>query len=130
MPVIAIYGGCVQEVFGPAGFLSLPRSCSLHVATTHSMQGMGGDLDQANESFAMLKIVPDPPQSPHNIPASLEDILVQTSEYLVCALTTANQSVLQHTTPNGQVLTLATMHEIEAARLLVEAALSQVQVRH
>ncbi|CAG8865698.1 hypothetical protein PS627_01617 [Pseudomonas fluorescens] len=78
----------------------------------------------------MLKIVPDPPQSPHNIPASLEDILVQTSEYLVCALTTANQSVLQHTTPNGQVLTLATMHEIEAARLLVEAALSQVQVRH
>jgi hypothetical protein len=45
-------------------------------------------------------------------------------------LSTANQSVLEHTTPNGQVLTLTTMHEIEAARLLVEAALSQVQQKH
>lgn len=77
----------------------------------------------------MLKIVPDPPQSPQKIPASLEEILVQTSEYLVCALSTANQSVLEHTTPNGQVLTLTTMHEIEAARLLVEAALSHVQLK-
>ena len=77
----------------------------------------------------MLKIVPDPPQSPQKIPGSLEEILVQTSEYLVCALSTANQSVLEHTTPNGQVLTLTTMHEIEAARLLVEAVLSHVQLK-
>ncbi|HKS12567.1 MAG TPA: hypothetical protein VJS90_05960 [Pseudomonas sp.] len=78
----------------------------------------------------MLKIVPDPPQSPHKIPTNLEDLLVQTSEYLVCALTTAQQAVLLHPSPGGQVLTLTTMHEIEAARVLVEAALSQVQVRH
>ena len=78
----------------------------------------------------MLKIVPDPPRSPRKIPTNLEDLLVQTSEYLVCALTTAEQAVLLHPAPGGQVLTLATMHEIEAAHVLVEAALSQVQKKH
>lgn len=39
-------------------------------------------------------------------------------------------SVLIHTTPSGQVLTLATMHEIENARSLVEMALSRVQLKH
>ena len=78
----------------------------------------------------MLKIVPDPPL--HATPAnpSLENLLVQTAEYLVCALTIAQQSVLMHTKPSGQVMTLATMHEIESARSLVEVALSRVQSRH
>ncbi|QBF27389.1 hypothetical protein EXN22_17465 [Pseudomonas tructae] len=75
----------------------------------------------------MLKIVPDPPHHPNQ---SLEDLLVQTSEYLICALTIAQQTVLLHRTPPGQVLTLATMHEIEHARALVEVALSKVQSRH
>ena len=75
----------------------------------------------------MLKIVPDPP---HNSNLSLEEILIQTSEYLVCALTIAQQTVLLHPKPTGQVLTLATMHEIENARCLVELALSKAQPRH
>ena len=75
----------------------------------------------------MLKIVPDPPLNPNH---SLEDLLVQTSEYLVRALTIAQQTVLLHPKAPGQVLTLATMHEIEHARVLVEMALSKVQSRH
>ncbi|MBF4206999.1 hypothetical protein [Pseudomonas sp. R32] len=75
----------------------------------------------------MLKIVPDPPHHPNQ---SLEDLLVQTSEYLVCALTIAQQTVLLHPRPPGQVLTLAAMHEIEHARSLVEVALSKVQLKH
>ncbi|WP_095162170.1 hypothetical protein [Pseudomonas sp. Irchel 3F5] len=75
----------------------------------------------------MLKIVPDPPHHPNQ---SLEDLLVQTSEYLVCALTIAQQTVLLHPRPPGQVLTLATMHEIEYARSLIEVALSKVQLKH
>ena len=75
----------------------------------------------------MLKIVPDPP---HHSNHSLEEILVQVSEYLVCALTVAQQTVLLHPNPPGQVLTLATMHEIDNARSLVEVALSKVQMKH
>ncbi|MBA1204442.1 hypothetical protein G7009_22260 [Pseudomonas capeferrum] len=78
----------------------------------------------------MLKIVPDPPLHSKTANHSLEDLLVQTAEYLVCALTIAQQSVLMHTKPTGQVMTLATMHEIESARSLVEIALSRVQSRH
>ncbi|MNH14017.1 hypothetical protein D3C79_736040 [compost metagenome] len=76
----------------------------------------------------MLKIVPDPPLHPHD--HSLEDLLVQVSEYLVCALTVAQQTVLLQPQAPGQVLTLATMHEIDSARSLVELALSKVQLRH
>ncbi|MHC2148773.1 hypothetical protein [Pseudomonas sp. 210_17 TE3656] len=76
----------------------------------------------------MLKIVPDPPLHLHD--HSLEDLLVQISEYLVCALTVAQQTVLLHPQPPGQILTLATMHEIDSARSLVELALSKVQLRH
>ncbi|MHC2148320.1 hypothetical protein [Pseudomonas sp. 210_17 TE3656] len=75
----------------------------------------------------MLKIVPDPPLNPNQ---SLEDILVQISEYLVCAMTVAQQTVLLHSSSPGQVLTLATMREIDHARALVEVALSKVQLRH
>ncbi|MNM59707.1 hypothetical protein D3C81_709660 [compost metagenome] len=75
----------------------------------------------------MLKIVPDPPLNPNQ---SLEDILVQISEYLVCAMTVAQQTVLLHSSSPGQILTLSTMHEIDNARALVEVALSKVQLRH
>ncbi|CRI57136.1 hypothetical protein [Pseudomonas sp. CCOS 191] len=73
----------------------------------------------------MLKIVPDPPLHDKYTTHTLEDLLVQISEYLVCALT-----VLLHAKPPGQVLTLAAMHEIDSARTLVEVALSRVQSRH
>lgn len=75
----------------------------------------------------MLKIVPDPPHNPNQ---SLEDILVQISEYLVCAMTVAQQTVLLHSSSSGQVLTLSTMHEIDNARALVEVALGKVQALH
>ncbi|MHC2147235.1 hypothetical protein [Pseudomonas sp. 210_17 TE3656] len=75
----------------------------------------------------MLKIVPDPPL---HIDQSLEDILVQISEYLVCAMTVAQQTVLLHSSSPGQILTLSTMHEIDNARSLVEVALSRVQSQH
>ena len=75
----------------------------------------------------MLKIVPDPPITSNH---SLEDILVQISEYLVCAMTVAQQTVLLHSSSPGQILTLSTMHEIDNARALVEVALSKVQLRH
>lgn len=75
----------------------------------------------------MLKIVPDPPL---NLNQSLEDILVQISEYLVCAMTVAQQTVTLHSSSSGQILTLSTMHEIDNARALVEVALSKVQMQH
>ncbi|MBF8792068.1 hypothetical protein IRZ70_04565 [Pseudomonas monteilii] len=77
----------------------------------------------------MLKIVPDPPY-PTELAHSLEDILMQTSEYLVCALSIVQQNTLTHQASSAQALTLATMHEIEAARGMVKMALSKVQVRH
>lgn len=41
----------------------------------------------------MLKIVPDPP---HHTPQTLEDILIQLSEYLLCAQTVSQHAVLLH----------------------------------
>jgi hypothetical protein len=78
----------------------------------------------------MLKIVPDPPLKAPDANPSIEALLLQTSEYLVCALTVAQQTVLLNPKPAGQVMTLAAMHEIENAQSLIEMALSRVQSRH
>ncbi|EKT4525083.1 hypothetical protein QEM13_004441, partial [Pseudomonas putida] len=43
----------------------------------------------------MIKILPDPPY-PTELAHSLEDILMLTSEYLVCALSIAQQNTLTH----------------------------------
>ncbi|MNH01907.1 hypothetical protein D3C79_611320 [compost metagenome] len=75
----------------------------------------------------MLKIVPDPPLNPNQ---SLEDILVQISEYLVCAMTVAQQTVLLHSSSPGQILTLSTVYKIGNARALVMPQGSKVQLRH
>jgi len=40
----------------------------------------------------MLKIVPDPPLQATDANPSIEALLLQTSEYLVCALTVAQQT--------------------------------------
>lgn len=75
----------------------------------------------------MLKIVPDPP---HHTPRTLEDILIQLSEYLLCAQTVLQHAVLLHSQAPQQMLSLAAVHEIEHARELVEVALSRVQAVH
>lgn len=77
----------------------------------------------------MLKIVPDPPIPSESL-TTLEEILLQISEYLVCALTVSQHSVQLHAKPPGQVLALAAMHEIERAHALAEMALSRVQAQH
>jgi len=76
----------------------------------------------------MLKIVPDPPHPEHS-PQDLEDTLIQASEYVLCALTVAHQSVLLQPKSPGSIMMLTVMHEMEAARTLVETALAQLQLR-
>lgn len=73
----------------------------------------------------MLKIVPDPP---HHNNHSLEDILIQTSEYLVCAMTVAQNTALLYPDAS-QAMTLTALHEIDRAHELVEMALSKVQAQ-
>lgn len=45
-------------------------------------------------------------------------------------MTVAQQTVLLQSEPAAQVMTMATMHEIESARGMVELALSKVQMQH
>ncbi|MFK0314497.1 hypothetical protein ACIQUF_25110 [Pseudomonas sp. NPDC090233] len=72
----------------------------------------------------MLKIVPDPPHNRH----SLEDTLIQATEYALCAQTVTQQAIaLQPRTP-ASVLMLASMHELETLRVLLESALIQIQM--
>lgn len=75
----------------------------------------------------MLKIVPDPP---NNVHLSVEDILVQASEYLICALAVTQQALHLPARPPHRQLSMAALHEIEHTRSLLEMALSKVQVRH
>ncbi|MCX5507753.1 MULTISPECIES: hypothetical protein [unclassified Pseudomonas] len=72
----------------------------------------------------MLKIVPDPPHNPH----SLEDTLIQATEYALCALTVAHHAVQLKPKSPAAVLMMASMHEMESLRVLLEAALIQVQM--
>ncbi|MDF0731374.1 hypothetical protein P0Y43_11635 [Pseudomonas entomophila] len=72
----------------------------------------------------MLKIVPDPPHHHH----SLEDTLIQASEYALCALTVAHQAILLQPKAPAAILMMASMHEVEALRVLLESALIQVQM--
>ncbi len=72
----------------------------------------------------MLKIVPDPPHKHH----SLEDTLIQATEYALCAQSVAHQAVLLQPKSPASILMLASMHEMEALRVLLESALIQVQM--
>lgn len=71
----------------------------------------------------MLKIVPDPPHT-----YSLEDTLIQATEYALCAQTVAHQAVLLRPKSPASILIMASMHELETLRLLLESALTQVQM--
>ncbi|MBV6289311.1 hypothetical protein [Pseudomonas aegrilactucae] len=75
----------------------------------------------------MLKIVPDPP---HHATHSLEDILIQLSEYLLCAQTVSQQAAALYSRTPQQMLSLTAVHELEHARGLVEMVLSRVQRTH
>lgn len=72
----------------------------------------------------MLKIVPDPPQNHH----SLEDTIIQASEYALCAQTVAHQAIQLLPKSPVSMLMMASMHELEALRVLLESALHQMQV--
>ncbi|WP_313651301.1 hypothetical protein [Pseudomonas soli] len=72
----------------------------------------------------MLKIVPDPP---HNL-LTLEDTLIQATDYALCAETVVQQALLLQPKSPVSILMMASMHEIEALRVLLESALIQLQV--
>ncbi|UVL76819.1 hypothetical protein LOY24_19070 [Pseudomonas putida] len=72
----------------------------------------------------MLKMVPDPPHTLH----SLEDTLIQAAEYAVCALAISQQAMLMQPKSPAAVLMMATTHELESLRSLLESALVQVQM--
>ncbi|MES3709005.1 hypothetical protein A3L25_020085 [Pseudomonas putida] len=71
----------------------------------------------------MLKMVPDPPHTLH----SLEDTLIQAAEYAVCALAISQQAMLMQPKSPAAVLMMATTHELESLRSLLESALIQAQ---
>ncbi|AYN18044.1 hypothetical protein CHR29_23980 [Pseudomonas monteilii] len=71
----------------------------------------------------MLKIVPD---SPHHI-HSLEDTIMMASDYALCAEAVAQQAMLIQPRSPASVLIMASMHELEALRRLLESALAQIQ---
>ncbi|MFJ4452698.1 hypothetical protein ACIP1G_02225 [Pseudomonas sp. NPDC089392] len=72
----------------------------------------------------MLKMVPDPPHTLH----SLEDTIVQAAEYAVCALAISQQAMLMQPKSPAAILMMATTHELESLRLLLESALIQAQM--
>ncbi|MFJ4113194.1 MULTISPECIES: hypothetical protein [Pseudomonas] len=72
----------------------------------------------------MLKIVPDPPHTS----LSLEDTLIQATDYALCAHTVAHQALLLQPKSPVSILMMATMHELETLRVLLETALVQVQL--
>ena len=105
-----------------AGFWFTYRSVNPCTAATNCLTADGDGLHL--RCSIMLKIVPDPPHTYH----SLEDTLIQAAEYALCAQTVAQQAVLLQPKSPGSVLIMATMHELEALRALLEAALIQVQL--
>ena len=72
----------------------------------------------------MLNMVPDPPHISH----SLEDTLIQATDYALCAQAVTQQAILLQPKSPVSILMMATMHELEALRVLLEAELIQVQM--
>ena len=72
----------------------------------------------------MLKIVPDPP---HTL-QTLEDTLIQATDYALCAATVVHQAMLLQPKSPASILMMASMHELETLRALLESALVQLQV--
>ncbi|MFJ4066250.1 hypothetical protein ACIPW4_13240 [Pseudomonas sp. NPDC089996] len=72
----------------------------------------------------MLKMVPEPPRTPH----SLEDTLIQAADYALCALAISQQAMMLQPMSSAATLMMASTHELESLRVLLEAALIQVQM--
>jgi hypothetical protein len=72
----------------------------------------------------MLKIVPDPSHDIH----SLEDTLILVTDCALCAATVVHQALLLQPKSPASILMMASMHEMEALRALLESALIQVQM--
>ncbi len=70
----------------------------------------------------MLKIVPDPPPTP----ATLEDTLTLAADYALCAEAVAQQALLLQPRSPAAPLIMASMHELESLRRLLESALLQI----
>ncbi|MCQ2993163.1 hypothetical protein NLO88_06970 [Pseudomonas syringae] len=64
-------------------------------------------------NFSLFTVKPD---------VSVNDALVLACEYLTCAAATANESADNHT-PEFRALARSVVHQLEAARALVEASL-------
>lgn len=77
----------------------------------------------------MRKIVPDPPPFALDCPHMLQDTLVQTSEYVICALSVARQSIQLEPSSENAAVMLAVIHEMETAHALIGAALMQVEMQ-
>jgi hypothetical protein len=75
------------------------------------------------QACTMLKIVPDPPHLLH----SLEDTLMMAADYALCAEAVAQQAMLMQPKSPVSLLIMTSMHEIDALRKLLEAALIQIQ---
>ncbi len=71
----------------------------------------------------ILKIVPDPPLN-----QSLEDILIQATDYALCAQTVMHQALLLQPKSPASILMMASMHKVEALRVMLESMLIQVQM--
>lgn len=71
----------------------------------------------------MLKIVPDPPHLLH----SLEDTLMMAADYALCAEAVTQQAMLMQPKSPVSLLIMTSMHELDALRKLLEAALIQIQ---
>ncbi|MFJ4386115.1 hypothetical protein ACIP02_17470 [Pseudomonas sp. NPDC089408] len=71
----------------------------------------------------MLKIVPDPPLPLH----SLEDTIMLASDYALCAEAVAQQAMLMQPRSPASVLIMASMHELETLRRLLESALAHAE---
>ena len=119
----ASYGSCAWGTFVCAGILSAPG------LSTHKQLPpfrLTADLRQPFKALRgfMLKIVPDPP---HNV-LSLEDTLIQATDYALCAATVVHQAILLQPKSPASILMMASMHELETLRALLESALVQVQL--
>lgn len=104
--------------------LVLFTGLSTHVQLPPHCLTAGGGGPNFEQAFTMLKIVPDPPHTPH----SLEDTLIQATDYALCAATVVHQALLLQPKSPVSILMMTSMHELEALRALLESALVQVQM--
>ena len=103
-----------------AGACCFRRSVNPRTAATRCLTAEGGGPEM---EAIMLKIVPDPPHLPH----SLEDTIMLATDYALCAEAVAQQAMLMQPRSPSSVLIMASMHELEALRRLLESALAQIQ---